>query len=764
MNGDAAPTISESTYEWSVRVFDVLRKLVRINLKLHHQTGQIDAGDIFLFNHFARFETFIPQYLLFKETGVYCRSVASAEFFEGDDTFAGYLRRVGAVRNDHPDLFSVLVADALRGRKIIIFPEGGMVKDRRVVGPKGYSVYSRAADARRKHHSGAAVLALGLDALKHAVRHARDSGHGRRVEAWAAALGVEDPSALIDAAARPTHIVPANITFYPIRVGDNLLRKGAELLNRGLSRRMSEELLIEGNLLLRDTDMDIRLGDPVRVDQRWRWWHRRLVERVLQHMESVDQLFQLGPDAGRWDARLLARLLRRQAARIRDDAMHQMYALVTVNLSHLASCLALALLERGRESVEEDTFRRLLYLAVKSLQRMPDVHLHRSLRNPDAYAALPDGQSGGLDQFLASAEYSDLVRRADGRLHFLPKLRAEHAFDEIRLENFLEVYANEVAPVRAVRRVLAKILGRRGEVSEPELAALRFDDELIAHAWDRDRFDQPEHQAVNRGETATEDSSPFLLEPPGAGDAPAVVLVHGFLASPAEVRGFGEILESRGHTVVGVRLRGHGTSPWDLRERTWKDWLASVRRGLAMARGYARRVCLVGFSTGGALCLRLAAEGDSALAGVAGVSVPMRFRNGNMRFVPLVHGANRLVRWVSSSEGVMPFRANDSEHPQINYHQMPIRGLYELTCLVEELERTLGDVRCPVALVQSTEDPVVDPSSVDRLASLMEGAELTITRVASDRHGILYEDVGETRAAVLAFLDSLRVSGDESSG
>ena len=112
----------------------------------------------------------------------------------------------------------------------------------------------------------------------------------------------------------------------------------------------------------------------------------------------------------------------------------------------------------------------------------------------------------------------------------------------------------------------------------------------------------------------------------------------------------------------------------------------------------------------------------------------------------------------------MPFRANDSEHPRVNYHQIPIRGLYELTCLVEELERALGDVRCPVALVQSTGDPVVDPASVDRLASLMEGAELTITRVASDRHGILYEDVGETRAAVLAFLDSLRVSGDESSG
>ena len=48
-------------------------------------------------------------------------------------------------------------------------------------------------------------------------------------------------------------------------------------------------------------------------------------------------------------------------------------------------------------------FQRLLYLVVKHTQREPVVHLHRSLRNPGAYAGLPHGECDGLEQLLASA-------------------------------------------------------------------------------------------------------------------------------------------------------------------------------------------------------------------------------------------------------------------------------------------------------------------------------------------------------------------------
>ena len=746
--------LNAATYEWTSRLFSLLRKVLAVNLKLHHRDAQIADGDIFLFNHFARFETFIPQYLIYMESGAYCRSIAGREFFVEGDPFTNYLIRVGAVPDDLPNLLPFLAKEILRGRKVVVFPEGGMVKDKRVLDLRGsYSVYSRTAEQRRKQHAGAAILALALEAFKRAVIKTHEAGNGRRIDAWAESLELEGGDALLEAARRPTHIVPANITFYPIRVGDNLLRKGAELLNRGLSRRLSEELLIEGNILLRDTDMDIRLCKPVRVTDHWRWWDRQLLERITGRLDSLDDAFALRPDTGRWDRRLLATRLRRNAMRLRDDYMHRMYMGVTVNLSHLASSLVLGLVDRGHDAIEDARFQRLLYAAVKRAQSEADIHLHRSLRNPQAYGGLLVGECAGLEQFLRTASKSDLIHHVDGAYRFLPKLRAEHTFDAVRLENLVEVYANEAAPLRGVTNSVREALEGAESLAPETLARMRFDDELIGYEWDRLQFSKPRHREINDAETATESGEPFLLMPQNPRPL-GVVLVHGFLASPAEIRDFADELFALGFPVLGVRLKGHGTSPWDLRERSWQDWQDSVRRGFSIMAELAPRVALVGFSTGGALSLILASERPARLAGVVAASVPMKFQDRGMRFVPLVHGANRLVRWVSSFEGIKPFQSNESEHPHINYRQMPVRGLYELTVLVDVLKASLAQVACPVTLLQGSDDPVVVPESGASLLESLAHVPVELRMVDSHRHGILNEDIGDSRATVLASLDA----------
>ena len=173
--------LNQQTYDWCVRVFDRAKNLLGVRIMMHHDAGQLEQGYIFLFNHFARAETFIPQYCIYRETNALCRSIAASEFFAGNDRFANLLRHVGAVPHDHPELMSLLATDILKGRKVIIFPEGGMVKDRQVVDDRGgYSVYSRSADARRKHHSGAARLAVGLQIFKQAVLHKEQRKKTRR--------------------------------------------------------------------------------------------------------------------------------------------------------------------------------------------------------------------------------------------------------------------------------------------------------------------------------------------------------------------------------------------------------------------------------------------------------------------------------------------------------------------------------------------------------------------------------------------------------
>ena len=748
--------VRRSTYEWSVRLFRVLQKVLKVNVKLHHSEGQIDEGEIFLFNHFARFETFIPQYLIYRETGAMSRSVAEAEFFSKDDAFSNYLLNAGAVPNNLPDLLPFLATEVLRGRKIIVFPEGGMVKDRRVVDHQGqFSVYSRKAEERRKHHTGAAVLGLALDVFKRAVIDAHQRGHMRRLQTWSESLKLEGVDQLLTAARRPTAIVPANITFYPIRVSDNLLRKGAELLSKGLSRRMSEELMIEGNILLKHTDMDVRLGDPIHPWDYWRWLDSKLMSRFVPKITALKEAFELKPTKVAWDRRLLARRMRLNVLRVRDEYMRRIYSDVTVNLSHLFSSLILMLMDRGRFEVPREELHRTLYLALKKIQRIPTVNLHRSLRNPDTYMSLLDAEPQALAQFLITTSSSELLEVSPSHYRFLPKLEEEHGFDEIRLENLVEVYANEVAPIPAVREALAESIEESPSVAPDTMARLRLDDGAISLAWDRMKFSKERHLAINQQQTATADATPFLLEP-GTPREIGIVMVHGFLASPAEVRGLAEKLVIEGFRVHGVRLKGHGTSPWDLRDRGWEDWQECVSDGYELMASLTPRVAMVGFSTGGALALRLAADQPAGLQGVAAVAVPLKFQNKNMVFVPLMHRANRLVRWASSYEGIMPFRASENtEHPQVNYRHMPIRGLYELRRMVGELKDTLGQVQCPVRLLQGDEDPVVVPESAALIHELLGTQEKELEIISSKRHGILYDDIGATHQLIIDFLNQL---------
>ncbi|MCI0666930.1 MAG: hypothetical protein L0Y43_02630 [Methylococcaceae bacterium] len=359
------PEIDPDVFGRSVKWFRSLKALLGVKINLHEESS-IAQGDVFVFNHFSRFETFIPQFLIHEKTGAYSCAIAAGEFFRSDTTLARFLKKVGVFPHDHPKLFPLLAAQILRGRKVIVFPEGGMVKDRRVVDGGGrYSVFSRISGERRKHHTGAAVLAQGIDAFKSVVRNAYCHQDYEKLMQWKEQLHLDSFDQLLTAALKPTLIVPANITFYPIRSSENLLKKGVELFARKLTARQTEELLIEGNIMLKDTDMDIRMGTPLETVNPRHWLQRRLLASVIPEIDSLDELFNLNESRKSWRHRRLAGLFRNTAAAMRDRYMENIYANVTINLSHLASSLIMHCLGQGWRRIEKARFYTALYITVK---------------------------------------------------------------------------------------------------------------------------------------------------------------------------------------------------------------------------------------------------------------------------------------------------------------------------------------------------------------------------------------------------------------
>jgi esterase/lipase len=751
---DEYSDLNQQTYDWCVRLFDQVKNLLKVRFRMHHEDQQLINGDIFLFNHFARAETFIPQYLIYHHNGGYCRSVAASAFFKNDNRISRLLLDLGVVPNNHPNLMLMLATDILRGRKIVIFPEGGMVKDRQVVDSDGrYSVYSRSAQARRRHHTGAARLAIGLQIIKMAVLHQHERGNKRFLEYWASELHLASVDVLLEQAHRPVGLVPANITFYPLRVNENFLSKSAEKIYKNLPQRAIEELVIEGNLFFKETDMDIRLGDTIFPSGSWQWWEKFSANGLATRLKHPNEIFELDFLQKNFVRKSLMRGLNRSISRLRDSYMEDIYQEVTVNSSHLGAGIIIRLIAKGTQEIPRGVFQLMIYHVIKKIQPMVEVHLHRSLINPDIYRQLLGDRSEELERFLRSASLSELVNITGDRIEFLPKLIAEHDFDLVRLENPIEVYANEIAPVAPVCTAIDDVVNANEVANLEATGAGHFDDELMRFEWDKRRFDQPQHAEINSLQTATQNSEPFLLKSDDNKEL-AVLITHGFLASPAEIRGLADTIHKQGFTVMGTRLRGHGTSPWDLRDRGWEDWLESVDAGCEVLSRFASKVLLVGFSTGGTLSLVHAAEGKPQIAGVCCICAPMKFRNKNMRFVPLMYGANEIVRWLSKYEGVMPFRQTEPENPHINYRHMPIRGLYELTRLVNHAKANIPRIDCPVTIIQADEDHVVEPTSANIIYGKLRTKIKHLHWVPSNKHGIVYGDVGDTHKMISDFVNS----------
>ena len=748
MSGSPEMKINEPFYQWCVRGFTLLRRRVGMNISVHAEDGLIEKGQIFQFNHFARFETIIPQYFIYQATGAYCRCVATHELFEGNDRFAKLLWGVGAVPNNHPGLLAFLAAEILRGRKVIIFPEGGMNKERRIAAAPALP-FLETLRPQHGHRNGAAALAVVLEIFKKRILSVHEAGDLQRLDRWVAALGLADQTALIAAARKPSLIVPSNITFHPIHTGDNILRKAAEFFLK-VGEKAKEEFQVEGNLLLRNTDMDIRFGQPFHPDVAWNLADRMILSRIFEQIDSLDDLFGLKNTASRWIDRMAALTMRRTTQRLRDLCMTEMYARVTVNLSHLASRLIMRLLEEGETDVERSRFHGLLYAIVKQVQQQPGLHLHRTLTDSEAYDGVRDGTSPSLVQFFETAAASSLIEITASHYRLLPALRNRNGNRDPRLENVVRVYANEIAALEGVTKIVEQAVPAEGAA----LARLLFDDELRSYAKCKKSFSEPRHAAVNGQETASQSGEPYFIVPERP-SKPGVVLVHGLLASPAELKALGQRLADTGHPVLGVRLKGHGTSPWDLRECNWQDWLASVRRGYEIMSHLTEEVLIVGFATGASLALHLAASRPMGLVGVVSVSAPLSFRPRSVAFASLIHGLNKLSEWVYVQDGVKPFLPRDPEHPDIDYRNMPVRGLVELRKVADGLNRCLPQVVCPVTIIQGTEDPIVDPASARLIHDRIGSKEKSLHMVPSQRHGILHEDIAGTQALVVSLLGAL---------
>lgn len=208
-----------------------------------------------------------------------------------------------------------------------------------------------------------------------------------------------------------------------------------------------------------------------------------------------------------------------------------------------------------------------------------------------------------------------------------------------------------------------------------------------------------------------EGAEEFFLE---GGSDKAVLLVHGYTGTPAEMRLLGEYLQSRGYTVWGVRLPGHGTDVEELKKTTAVDWYAAVEKALQELQQRFGRVMAAGLSMGGLLCLKLAQEHH--IDKVALLSTPIFVPD---RRLPFLNILKYLIPYLPKNKK----NYREADKYDLSYDKMPTKPLTSLFRMLRQCKLSLARVKTPVLILQSTAERTIEPRSAQYIYDHLRNAE-----------------------------------------
>jgi len=217
-------------------------------------------------------------------------------------------------------------------------------------------------------------------------------------------------------------------------------------------------------------------------------------------------------------------------------------------------------------------------------------------------------------------------------------------------------------------------------------------------------------------------NSEFAKEFYYKGNNTGVLLIHGFTGTPSEVRFLGEFLRDKGYTVKGILLKGHGTTPEDMKRCGYRDWIRGAVEGYKSLKQECDEVFSVGLSMGGLLSLYLARNYD--VRGVATLSAPIR-----------IHG--RLAAFSFIERNFKTYILRNQEKKDINiisYDRSPIISVHNLFKLIRYVKTNLKYIEKPVLVMQSYGDRTVSPMSANIIYNNIGSKDKSIIYLRKSGH------------------------------
>ncbi len=695
--------MKRSAYFTTGFAIKALANLSRADVVIHGEENIPSGPVIFVVNHFTRTETLLIPYYIYNLTGIPVFSLASDTLFKGG--LRKFFDMVGVISTRDPNRDNIILKGLLTGTENwIIFPEGRMVKTKKIMGDGKFLI--RHPKGSHKPHTGAASLVLRAEFYRHHVL-AQRSNFSDPVDTF---LESFDINSFDELCGKEVSIVPVNLTYYPIRAKENIASYLAARMMKDIPETMAEEIMTEGTMLFSGVDLDINFGQPITAGD---FFEVDLVKKELQ-----------GPIGREPDlSEELNDLMRKRSHTMMEQYMKAIYDMTTINHEHLfASFIKMC----PYSKMSEMGIRRRVYYASTMINGKKEVgyNLHKSLKE-DQVHLLTDDRFKKVENFLQLALEKGVLKKEKSYLVKIgSKITDLLQYHRGRIDNPIKVVANEVEPIKKLQKLIFSVAWQPNFFIKTKIVNLLLKKEK--QLYDKDCLDC--------GNQLSKAGAPYLLY--GSTRKIGVVLVHSYLAGPEEVRQLAEYLNKKGLWVYAPRLAGHGTSPQDLSQRSFTEWQLSVEKGYAVLSTICQRVILGGVSIGGCLCLDLASR-LTRLAGVFAVCPPLRLKDYSTNFMPGVDVWNRILKKVKRNSLDDNFFEFSSENPYVNYDKNPVLGVKEVGNFLDHLKSELANVLHPSLIIHAAEDPVVDSKGSRIIYDELGSATKEYDLINYDRHVII---------------------------
>lgn len=183
-----------------------------------------------------------------------------------------------------------------------------------------------------------------------------------------------------------------------------------------------------------------------------------------------------------------------------------------------------------------------------------------------------------------------------------------------------------------------------------------------------------------------------------AGDV-GVLIIHGFTASPLEMKPLADFLFDKGFSVYSARIVGHGSDSSYINETGYEDWYDSVKYGYFTLKRNCRKLFIIGESMGGLVTLMTAhlngCDGAVLLAPCIKIKAPAAW----------------LTPFVSRFVDKLPKVGFDMQYADIFYNDWPMKGVAELYYFTKYAETMVTEFKMPLLGFQFPKDVVVSAES-----------------------------------------------------